>query len=162
MKMNHITSLENVTLGEAEPVTDVRRPKTKARNRQPWAGYSNGVDVGGTEGSGVGISRETSTGGQQNPTDSTSPIKSDKAGLVCGGVGVRGSSDDPSESITDGEPSAGTCSCVRERRNSRVMARASEIETPTKAKTFNPSIHIGSPASPVVVSNRVNCFKSCR
>lgn len=53
-------SLENLTFGEAEPLVDARRPKTNAQGKQPRAGHSDGVGVGGTTGSGAGISRETS------------------------------------------------------------------------------------------------------
>ena len=132
-------SLENLTIRDAEPLIDVRRRETKAQVRQPRAGQLDGVDVGGTVGSGTGERRETSADGARVPAGGTS--RKGEAVQIGGGVGVRGSSDDPQKSISCGERSAGTCSRVQERGNSRVMACASKIKTPTEAKTFNPSLY---------------------
>jgi len=65
-------SLENLPIRDAEPVTDVRRRETKAQGKQLRTGHSDGVDVGGTAGSGIGERRETSTSGVEAPTGGTS------------------------------------------------------------------------------------------
>ena len=99
-------SLENLPIRDAEPLTDARRRETKAQGEQSWAGHLDGVDVGGTDGSVTGERRETSADGAR--ASAGGPSRQGKAVQVGGGVGVRGSSDDPQKSISCGERSAGT------------------------------------------------------
>ena len=128
-------SLENLTIRDAEPVTDVRRRETEAQGKQPRAGNSDGVDVGGTVGSEIGVRRETSAAGA-DPKDCTSG-KGRKADQSSGGVGVRHSSEDLSDSRTDREPRANTWEQEAGRSKGRGDGSAQAgIRTPEKFGSF--------------------------
>jgi hypothetical protein len=102
-------SLENSTTGE--------KPSFYANGEGRWEEIpqqsaspqrSSGVSVGGMSGSGIRLSWETCGSESRDSTSGTSG-QDHKARGAATGVGDLHSSDDLSDTITDGEPREGTC-----------------------------------------------------
>ena len=137
----HPMSLDSSTTGDKPSRYDNGEGRREGVLKQSMSPHrSSGVSVGGMSGSDTRVSWETCHGGSQDSTHSTSG-QVREAVRAAAGVGDLRSSDDPSDTITDGERREGTCSRARERRDSRVMARPSEIETPVNARIFNLSLY---------------------
>lgn len=148
MKMNHRMSLENLTLREAERVIDQRRSETNAVKGQQKAGNSDGVDVGGTVGSGNEISQETSDIGNGIPTGNTSG-KDREVGSDGGGVGMHRSSEDHRDIKTREERRVHTWEQETQRSEGRGDGSVKTgIQTPDKVRKLQIVLYRKAKAEP--------------